>query len=326
MSSLEAGSSRKYKIGVVVSYNQAYSELARVGVFGNIAHYCKLHGYTLHVDTQQSPDMNRHAAWNKVIACIDALPLYDWIFYIDVDCLIMNHTIQLEALIDDDYSFIVPAHNVEPVDTPVMNEMGTNCVITSQFFVKNDEVGMAILRDIWEAKEWPQGMHINTFDYEGRQARITIEKPQFRERVKVVEEHLLNRFWYVKDPFIVFHNKGVNDNVWQPGDFIVHVSNYPVAERVELLDMLNYFSGGDVCGFLREPSKIKFTCFADQENIHVKVCDVNHQPLIAYFFPELSWKIRYILYTNEDIDKQDVIVKIYRHENLIGIRYLCKQS
>lgn len=326
MNSSEAGSSRKYKIGVVVSYNEAYADMARVSVFQNIAHYCNLYGYTLHVDKQQSPEMTRFAAWNKVIACIDALPLYDWIFYIDVDCLIMNHTIQLEALIDDDYSFIVPAHNVEPVDTPVMNEMGTNCVITSQFFVKNDEIGMAILKDIWEAKEWPDGIDINTFDYEGRQARVTIEKPQFSKRVKVIEELLLNRFWYVKDPFIVFHNKGVNDNVWQPGDFIVHVSNYPVAERVDLLDMLNYFSGGDVCGFIRETSKIKFTCFEDQENIHIHVCNVLDQTLIAYFFPELSWKIRYILYTNEDIDKQDVIVKIYRHENLIGIRYLCKQS
>lgn len=325
MNSLEAGLSRKYKIGVVVSYNEVYADAVRVSVFENIAHYCNLYGYKLHVDKQLSSDMTRFAAWNKVIACIDALPFYDWIFYIDSDCLIMNHTIQLEAFIDDDYSFIVPAHNIEPVDTPVLNEMGTNCVITSQFFVKNDEMGMNILRDIWEAKEWPKGMHINTFDYEGRQTRITIEKPEFRERVKVVEEFLLNRFWYVNDPFIVFHNRGVNDNVWQPGDFIVHVSNYSVAERVELLDMLNYFSGGDIYGFIREPSEIKFTCYQNQENIHVQVCDINHQPLINYFFKELSWKVRYILYTNEDIDGQDVIVKVYRHENLIGIRYLCKK-
>jgi hypothetical protein len=42
--------------------------------------------------------MDRYAAWNKIIACIDALPLYDWIFYIDVDCIIMNHSKMLENL------------------------------------------------------------------------------------------------------------------------------------------------------------------------------------------------------------------------------------
>lgn len=325
MNSLEAGLSKKYNIGVVVSYNEPYADMARVSVFENIAHYCNLYGYSLHVDPQSSPEMTRYAAWNKIISCIKALPLYDWIFYIDVDCLIMNHTIQLEAFIDDDYSFIVPAHNLEPVDTPMLNEMGTNCVITSQFLVKNDEMGMAILKDIWEANDWPEGMDINTFDYEGRQARVTIDKPQFRERVKVIEEFMMNRFWYVKNPFIVFHNKSVNDNVWQPGDFIVHVSNYTVAERTELLDVLNYFSGGSVCGFVREPSKIKFVTFEDQENIFINVCNVNHEPLMSYSFESLSWKIRYILYTNEEIDSQNVIVKVYRHDNLIATRYICKK-
>jgi len=325
MSSLVAGSSKKYNIGVLVSFNDAYADMARVSVFENIEHYCKLHGYTLHVDRQQSERMTRFAAWNKVIACIEALPLYDWLFYIDVDCIIMDHTKPLEVFIDDYYSFIVPAHNVRAVDTPVLNEMGTDCVITSQFLVRNDEIGMAILEDIWAAKEWPEGMDINTFDFEGRQARLTIEKPEFSMRVKVIEEHLLNRFWYVNDPFINFHNKGVNDNIWQPGDFIVHVSNYPVKDRTDLIDMLNYFSGGDVMGWQRETSNIKFTSFDDLNNVMIDVCDKDHQVLIRYAFPELSHKLRYILYTSDQIDQQEVIVKAYRHDKLIATRYLpCK--
>lgn len=326
MNSLEAGLSRKCKVGVVVSYNEAYADMARVSVFENIAHYCNLYGYTLHVNTQQSPAMTRHPAWNKVIACIEALPLYDWIFYIDVDCIVMNHTIQLEVLIDDDYSFIVPAHNLNAVDTPVLNEMGTNCVITSQFLVRNDDVGMAILQDIWDAKDWPEGMNINSFDYEGRQTRVTINKPQFSKRVKVVEEHVLNRFWYINNPFISFHNKGVNNNVWQPGDFIVHVSNYSVNERTNLLDMLNHFSGGEVMGYIREPSIIKFTCFDDLKDIFIDVCDENHGVLIKYYFEDLSYKISYILYTNDQIDELNVIVKVYNNEKLISARYLpCKK-
>ena len=326
MSFSEAGLSKKYNIGVVVTFNNTYSDMARVSVFENIEHYCKMYGYTLHIDRQESPRMVRYAAWNKIIACIDALPLYDWIFYIDVDCIIMNHTKALETFIDDNYSFIIPAHNIEAVDTPVLNEVGTDCVITSQFFVKNDEVGMAILEDIWEAKEWPVGMDINEFDHEGRQTRVTINKPQFSKRVKVVEEHVLNRFWYINNPFISFHNKGVNNNVWQPGDFIVHVSNYSVTERTNLLDMLNHFSGGEVMGYIREPSMIKFTCFDDLKDIFIDVCDENHGVLIKYYFEDLSYKISYILYTNDQIDELNVIVKVYKNEKLISARYLpCKK-
>ena len=45
----------------------------------------------------------------------------------------MNSTIKLESIIDDNYSFIVPAHNIEPIDTPIKNAQGTNCVITIIF-------------------------------------------------------------------------------------------------------------------------------------------------------------------------------------------------
>jgi hypothetical protein len=326
MSSSEAGLLKKYNIGVVVSFNDAYSDMARVSVFENIDHYCKLYGYTLHIDKQESKRMDRYAAWNKIIACIDALPLYDWIFYIDVDCIIMNHSKMLETFISDDYSFIIPAHNIKAVDTPVLNEVGTDCVITSQFFVKNDEVGMAILEDIWQASDWPADMDINEFDHEGRQTRVTINKPQFSKRVKVVEEHVLNRFWYVNNPFINFHNKGVNDNIWQSGDFIVHVSNYSVKDRTNLLDMLNHFSGGEVMGYVREPSIIKFTCFDDLEDVWIDLCNENNEVMIKYYFEQLSYKITYILYTDSQIDQQNLIVKAYRKEELISARYLpCKK-
>jgi hypothetical protein len=78
-------------------------------------------------------------------------------------------------------------------------------------------------------------------------------------------------------------------------------------------------------GWYREPSKIKFTSFDDLNNVMIDVCDKDHQVLIRYAFPELSHEIRYILYTNEEIDQQEVIVKAYRNGKLIATRYLpCK--
>jgi len=313
------------RIGIVVSYNEKYSDLARITVEENLKPYCKLHGYELYEDKQVSSRMDRCAAWNKIIACIEALPNYDWIMFLDVDCLIMNHTIKIEDIIDDtDASFIVPAHNIPAVDTPMLNDMGTDCVITSQFLVKNDEKGMAILEDIWEAKEWPKEMDINTFDYEGRQTRITIEKPEFDPHVKVVEEHVLNTFWYVNNPFIVFYNRGINNLVWKPGEFIVHVTSYSLEERIKLVDSLNFFSGGLVCGFVRtSDGTIKISAL---ENLRdVKVYVQYDGITLNYSFTSMVNNMSYLLYANEELAKQNATVSVFHQETLVAKKYvMCK--
>jgi len=232
------------EICVLVSYNDDYEHMTSLTVENNIKKYCELYGYSLWIDKQENSNQyNRAPQWYKIKTSIDILENnnFKWLFFIDADCLIMNSNIRLESLIDDNYSFIVPAHNITPVDTPVTNHNVKN-IITSQYLVKNDDAGLSILKDIWEANGFPEGIDINTFDYEGRQARVTISKPEFKDKVKIIEERLLNTFWYMNNPFLVFHFKGVNDLVWKPGDFIVHVTGYKVEDRVKILSDLNYFS------------------------------------------------------------------------------------
>lgn len=230
-------------ICVLVSYNENYAEMAQITVFDNIKAYCKKHDYTLWIDTQQKVDNTRSSHWQKIKTAINILPNFKWLFFIDIDCLIMNSDIKLESLIDNNYSFIVPSHTMAAEDNPITNIEGVHNIITSQFLVKNDEYGLAILQAIWDAEGWPEGMDISTFDYEGRQTRIVINSLKFKNQIKIIEEKLLNRFWYMNNPFMVMHLKGINDNVWQPEDFIVHVTGYSKEERIRLLSDLNYFSG-----------------------------------------------------------------------------------
>lgn len=232
-------------ICVLVSYDDNYAAMAQITVHNNIKKYCEKQGYTLWVDTQQDINNLRGAAWQKIRKSIDILKSHDfkWLFFIDTDCLIMNSDIKLESLIDNDYSFIIPKHNVKAEDNPITTIPGVQNTISSQFLVKNDKDGLAILEAIWEAKEWPEGMDISTFDYEGRQVRLIINSLRFKDSIKIIEEKLLNRFWYMNNPFMVMHFRGVNNNAWQPGDFIVHVTGYPKEERIKLLSDLNYFSG-----------------------------------------------------------------------------------
>ena len=225
-------------ICVLVSYDKGYKTMASYTVDKNIKKYCELHGYYLHIDYQEKFSNGKPAQWQKIRAARELLEThkYDWIFYLDTDCIIMNPNIKLESFIDDDCSFIVPKHSIKAVDTPTSE----GNIISSQFFVRNDECGIDILDEIWLAQGNDK---IEEFDYEGRQIRIIINDGKYSDRIKLIEEKRLNTFWYVNNPFMVFSFRGINDNVWQEGDFIVHVTGYKTEERVRILSDLNYFSG-----------------------------------------------------------------------------------
>jgi len=227
----------KIKFCVLVSYDEGYKRMASYTVRDNIRKYCEMHGYGLHIDYQEKFSNGKPSQWQKIRAARELLETnkYDWVFYLDTDCIIMNPDIKLESFIDDNCSFIVPKHSIEAVDTPTSE----GNIISSQFFVKNDKYGKDILDEIWLAEGNDK---VNQFDYEGRQIRILINNGKYKNRIKLVEEKSLNRFWYFNNPFMVFKFKGVNENAWQEGDFIVHVTGYDTEARVRLLSDLNYFS------------------------------------------------------------------------------------
>jgi hypothetical protein len=231
---------KKIKFCVLLTYDKGYQRMASYTVDLNIKKYCEIHGYDLHIDYQEKFSNGKPAQWQKIRSARELLETnkYDWVFYIDTDCIIMNPDIKLESFIDDDCSFIIP-QSPGAVDTPITAIPNVESIITSQFFVKNDECGKNLLDDIWLAQD---NNRIQEFDHEGRQLRMIINEGKYNNRIKIVEEKRLNRFWYVNNPFMVFNFKGINDNVWQEGDFIVHVTTYDTETRVRLLSDLNYFS------------------------------------------------------------------------------------
>lgn len=50
---------------------------------------------------------HRHPSWNKVPVALSLLHMYDWIWLIDGDTLIMNSSIPLTDYIDPDYDVVV---------------------------------------------------------------------------------------------------------------------------------------------------------------------------------------------------------------------------
>lgn len=311
------------KIAVLVVYDDNYESMKRITVDDNIKNYCDLHGYTL--IPYKVTETERHASWYKISKSIDILKSneFDWLFFIDLDCLIMNPTIKLESIIDEQFSYIVPSHNVPAIDTPTITPFNTDNTITSQFLVKNDEMGIKILEDIWESKELPSNMDFHTFDYEGRQNRVTILKEEFKPYIKILDEKILNRFWYINSPFMTFHNIGVNNLVWEPGDFIVHVTGYQKEERIRLLSDLNFFSGGAIVNMKSDNKKITFKPLLDLPYLKLQIKNLYGNLLHEKEYNNLSSKSSLSLdLSNHVIDSTIRIEGYDKTNNLISLHKL----
>jgi hypothetical protein len=314
------------KIGVLVMYDDLYEEMSTLTVDRNIKDYCDMYGYVLIKHKIENVDNGRAPQWQKIIESIKILESgdLDWLFFIDLDCLIMNQTIKLESLIDENYSFIIPSHGIDAVDFPMeTNEFGENNVITCAYFVKNDKWGIEILKSVWECRGMPEGLNIDEFDHEGRQCRITLSMSEFKPHVKIVEERLLNRFWYMNKPFVTFQNIGINDLTWKPGDFIVHVSGYSTQERIQMLSDLNYFSGGSITKLRYENSIVYFSPLDKMEFAKIVVKDLDGNILSQTIMNSMSHKLNYYISFMESPEK--ILFEAYdENDNIISKRLLTK--
>jgi hypothetical protein len=213
---------------------------------------------------------------------------------------------------------------VDAVDTPITNKQGKNSIISSQFLVKSDQIGIEIMEDIWDLNGWPENMDANTFDYEGRQVRITINKPQFFDKVNVVEQEKLNCFWYMNSPFMASAFKGINDYVWKPGNFIVHVTGYSKDDRIRLLGDLNYFSGGLLIGweFHKDNNHIFFTSMGDFDFVRFIISNKNGDALSHFDMRDLKYYMKYSIPLNPSLLIEDLIVNCFNSKNEIISSYI----
>lgn len=250
------------RIGVLMMYDAHYERMAGITIDKNVRQYCELHGYRLFAHKINGDENDRPPQWQKIAKSIEILESgeVDWLLFLDLDCLVMNSTIKIESLIDDAYSLILPAHAVDAIDFPMEdNGFGGNNIISAMYLVKADEMGLAILRDVWNKNGMPEDFDSNKFDYEQRQFRITLSNPEFRKHAKIVEERKMNTSWYINNPFMLFSFPGANDLAWKPGDFIAHVTGYDLDERIRILSDLNFFSGGDVAKIRMQDDRVIFS-------------------------------------------------------------------
>ena len=172
----------KHKICILTNYNIRYREVAEL-TMPNLLKYCHKHSIDFYRSEQQLVDDNC-IAWNKFILIQNLLPLYDWIFYIDTDCLIVNSNKKVEDFIDDKYSIII-GENYAPddwyKDSKTNLEMGT-------ILFKNSPITFDILNEMCKPPYDLSHPWIDQFQF----MKLLWTNKLFDESVKKIDAKLIN--------------------------------------------------------------------------------------------------------------------------------------
>ena len=160
--------------------------------------YCKKHGYDfIYCDTIL--DHTRPIPWSKIQILLKTMENteYKWIFWTDADSLVMNHTIPLESLIDDNYNFII--------------SRDPNAINSGQFLIKNCAWSRQFLQNVYAHTEC-----INHCWWENQAIILEYnQNPDVANQTKLIPQRSINS--YPKE--VGFSNI---DTLYQPGDFIIH--------------------------------------------------------------------------------------------------------
>lgn len=130
------------KICIATGFNKLYYDIASITI-PNFLDYCSKHNIDLHISTKSYVPEIYNWSWNKYSIISNIIDKYDWIVWVDIDCLFINKDKNLCSLIDDNYSLIV-GENKNP---PYWYTEDVNYIENGVFLIKNDLFGKMMLRD-----------------------------------------------------------------------------------------------------------------------------------------------------------------------------------
>lgn len=184
--------------------------------------YAKKHGYGFFSKTIKFPK-DRHPSWYCIPHILDVFSSIedgDWVFWSDIDSLIMKTDIELSSFIDESYNFIVGMQG----NGTIFNKHYSSCLNLGQFFIKNTHWSKRLLNEIWswaEGKdcEWEAFWENCVFNMFWKKDLCS-----FRKNSKIVPIRQFNSFYDIPD--------WTNEyNRYVFGDFIVHFTSKTNSER-----------------------------------------------------------------------------------------------
>lgn len=177
----------------------------------NKRHYALSHNYAFvarsgEFGQQSLRAETRRPVWGKIDVVQKVLPKYDWIFWLDMDAVILNQNQTVQTLLDQlrkDYPQGARAFESN-IDLVIAKPTKDKMINAGVFFMRNTEWSQKFLNAVQESKKWyNQGP-----SYEQGAMWELIQQPGFKEHVLLLEndDHTFNTL----------------PKRYVPGDFIVH--------------------------------------------------------------------------------------------------------
>jgi hypothetical protein len=206
-------------IGFLNVYDHTYKNIAELTVPNKIE-YCNRHGYSfLEVCDEKLPE-GYHPAFSKFSLALRCLPFCDWVFYNDVDTIIMNQNIKLESFIDNNYDFII-SYDINGINS-------SNWLIKNSAWAYNFLMKSFNRKEFHDYKGWADQVSlINTWVYSGEAI----------EKTKLVPQKQFNSYLY--------ETFGRNDEgnlphwpqgQFQRGDFMLHLCGQTMDQRKDYIE------------------------------------------------------------------------------------------
>lgn len=222
--------------------------------------YCARHNYTL-LNVNKLVDRSRPIAWSKLVALEHLFKTedFDYLFYLDMDTVIMNPDVALESFID------VSARQFDVIITEDMNGLNTGA-----FIMRNTPWTLWFLRTAWEQTQlidrkgtrgssysssgnsnssnstsstaspqylfrWEQrAFHYMTNSVQWQQAKLPVYPGDYRE----IRRHFYTLPQCAFNSYIL-HPLDVHavreESQYAPGDFLIHFAGKRGAYKRELM-------------------------------------------------------------------------------------------
>ena len=221
----------KSKIAIVTLHDDNYMGLAPYSI-KNKKQYADKHGYDF-IYYDDIIDKSRPPQWSKVLAIQSVLNMgYEWVWWIDIDALIMNPNIKLESIVDNNYDMIF-----------TKNEY--SFISNGSSFFKNSTTTKNFLNTVYDLSTPDlKSIDIHTFDHEQKAMRVLLQTDvNYLSHTKLIDERVCNSYYVTNDKSVLdsYPNWNTSSNLYQDGDFIIQFCGRSFDERLK--QMKQFYNG-----------------------------------------------------------------------------------
>lgn len=192
---------------VVTGFNTTYYDISNITI-PNFVEYCNKHNLDLHISTKSYVDERYNWGWNKYHIISKIINNYDWIAWVDIDCLFINKNKDIRSLIDDQYSLIIG----ENKNAPDWYTEDTCYIENGVFLLKNNLFGKMMLKD------FSNGMIDHPWHDQYKMIKCIKNDNVYNQKTKrlnLIDINAIDDFKFKKENIFIYHVAGGSSKTLQ---------------------------------------------------------------------------------------------------------------